>query len=105
MKLELIKHENCPSCGAITVAESCRSRHCNGQGFEERQFACGCVYRWSPNGERLENPSKCPKSPEMVEIKRKQEIALKAIKEFMSSLDVDEDFKRDVTRYLPSKIY
>jgi hypothetical protein len=100
MKLQLIKDEVCPTCKSIVVAESCRSVHCNGQGFEERTFKCGCVLSWSPNGERLEIRKNCPNSQEEIKKKERRTTALKKLVEYIDQLDVDEDWKNQVKRYL-----
>lgn len=80
MRLELIKDEVCPTCKSSTVQESCYSKHCNGEGFEKRKFACGCVLSWCPNFSKLVTDVKCPKDPEMLKrTKRRQEKARKLL--------------------------
>lgn len=96
MELKLIHDDNCPSCGAATVYESCRHRHANGQGFEERGFSCGAVLAWSPNFERLEKVVPCPHSADEVVRKAKRANAAKAVAELLERLDVDDWFKEDV---------
>ncbi len=66
--IRLIKATQCPTCSSHTVAESCRSIHCCGEGFEKREFACGCTLRWSPNFSRLEVDVECP-----VAVKKRRE--------------------------------
>lgn len=103
MKLELIPHETCPTCAAITVAESCMHRHTCGEGFEERTFECGCVIAWSPNFSRLETKKPCPKLPAQREKVRKQVVAVKVLMTTIDDQDVDEEFKnriRSQLRYL-----
>lgn len=104
MKLELIKDEVCPHCKAFVVAESIRSRHCNGQGFEERTFNCGHVLAWSPNAERLEVKVPCPKSKAEVALASDRDRATIALLTFLRDLKVDDRWKFDVIRYLPYSI-
>jgi hypothetical protein len=94
--LKLIPHKQCPECKARTIEDSCRSTHCNGQGFECRTFECGAVWKWSPNFERLENPTACPNKPEERLKKQKRLEAKTALKKFLKSLDVDESFKQHI---------
>lgn len=104
MKLELIKDEVCPHCKAIVVAESCRSRHCNGQGFEERTFACGHVLEWSPNFEQLRIKTPCPNSEAEVKLAASRDVATTALLTFLRDLKVDNRWKFDVIRYLPQSV-
>lgn len=98
MQLKLIPHETCPTCGAVTVQESCRGHHCNGQGFEHRSFACGCELRWSPNFERLEVNTPCPKHPDEKNKVQKRQAAREAIHALVDTLDVDDDWKARLKR-------
>lgn len=90
MNLQLITAETCPTCGAPTVMESCRLHHCNGQGFEERGFACGCVLGWVPNFEKLQVKTVCSQDPaEIAKVKRRA-AAKDTLLEFIKKLDVDD---------------
>lgn len=104
MDLKLIKETSCPHCNARTIAESCRSVHCNGQGFEERHFECGHILAWSPNAERLEVKAPCPKSKEEVAKKDSRVRASDLLLAFLAKLNVDEDWKRYVMRGLPHEV-
>lgn len=100
MQLKLINATNCPNCLAETVSESCRSFHCNGEGFEERQFACGCVLAWSPNFSRLETKIKCSRHPDEIEKNNKRKRATNAVLEYIKLLDVDDDWKKSKSLYI-----
>lgn len=93
MKLKLIKEENCPDCGSRIVSESCLHVHCNGEGFEVRQFECGCVLTWIPNSSRLETRTTCPKAQKEIEKKDKRRVALRKAIDYIGTLDTDEEFK------------
>lgn len=100
MHLLLIKDTVCPDCASETVAESCRHRHCCGEGFEVREFACGCSLRWSPNFSRLEVVHACPKSAESQRQVGLRQDLLKCIQDVVSSHPVDKAFKDKVTSSL-----
>ena len=100
MNLQLIKDEVCPECRSEVVAESCLNRHCNGQGFEVRRFACGCELAWSPNFERMEVNSRCPKRPDAVARRAKRSAAFEAIQKAVAALDVDDEWKQDALFHL-----
>lgn len=101
MKLELIKDEVCPHCKSGIVAESCRNRHTNGQGFEERTFACGCVLSWSPNFNRLETRTPCPKHPDVIEKFAKRKQLYSDFMIFINQADVDDSFRESVSQHFP----
>ena len=85
MDLKFIPNKTCPTCNAITIAESCRHHHCNGQGFEERTFQCGCVISWRPNFDRLEVSTKCPNSSEVLKLKADRRALKNALLELIKS--------------------
>lgn len=95
MNLPLIPHDTCPHCGSHVVAETCYSRHTNGQGFETRQFACGCTLAWIPNYGKLEEKEKCPKSKEVIEFNEKRKVANERLTDLIRNLDVDDRWKRE----------
>jgi hypothetical protein len=102
MNLKLIPAHTCPTCGAHTVTESIRAVHTNGEGFERREFACGCCLAWSPNFGRLEIASPCPKDPDVVSLRAKRTAAKDRTKEFLDTLDVDSHWRNLVSRHLES---
>lgn len=109
MELKRIPHEVCPTCGARTVAESCPSIHCNGQGFENRIFACGAEWKWSPNFEHLDNPVACPKSPAEIARKKAADVVNDKLIDFLLTLDAPEEWKQRLfdfgAGYELSKLY
>lgn len=100
MQLRMLKEERCQDCYAPTVSDSCRSFHVNGQGFEQREFACGRTIAWIPNFERLEVKALCTRSNEGKERERKREQAKKDVVAYIGDLDVDQDYKTHLKRYL-----
>ena len=98
MDLKLIPYKTCPTCNEITVAESCRNQHVNGQGFEERTFKCGCVISWSPNFERLETKTECPQHPKVVELRAGRKALKDQILALIASAAVDKKFKDSLTQ-------
>jgi hypothetical protein len=103
MNLKLIAHiESCPTCSADIVAESCRSVHTCGDGFEEREFACGCIVSWSPNFNRIEWKQDCPNTQAARDKKIKRANLVNLLKEQIANSDVDDGFKNLVTSYIPS---
>ena len=101
MQLKLITNEFCPDCSAPVVAESCRHTHCNGQGFEERTFGCGCVLAWCPNFGLLEVKTKCPKNPDELASINKQKKLIQDIIDLILKSNVDDQFKEKIDMCLP----
>jgi len=100
MQLQMIKVEVCPWCNNCTiVAESCRNVHCNGQGFERREFACGCAVEWSPNFERLQVANECPKHPDRIARTAKRTKFVDEFWKLVNISDLDEEFKKKL-KYL-----
>lgn len=107
MKLEHIKEENCPICGCqIIINEEVEldrisdklkiRRHCNGQQWEHRTFACGQRISWIPNfsNSELSQTYTCKRNPEYIEKKEKREKAKDRVISYIQNLDnVDVDFK------------
>lgn len=100
MNLILIKEKQCPHCGAHVVTESCRRYHCNGQGFEEREFACGLKLVWVPNFSRQEVEKQCRQHPDHIEAVRKQAKAEQALRDCINAQDVNGEWKRRMLIYV-----
>lgn len=96
MQLKLIKQETCGECGSAVVAESCKHYHCNGEGFEVREFACGAVLKWSPNFSALKHERECPKSTGAVRKMERRQDAVTQLLSLANDLDVDLDFKEKI---------
>lgn len=96
MHLQLIKDETCPTCGGPTVTDHCHHTHCNGQGFEQRTFSCGCVLAWSPNFNKLEIYTSCPNHPDIVDREAKRKKLIEDLLTIIDASDVDDVFKKSV---------
>lgn len=96
MHLKHIKAENCPSCLAPTVSESCHNYHCNGQGFEERSFKCGCTIAWSPNFEQIVVKKQCSNSEESKRTLQLRNDLVKQLQNVINESKADDDFKRRI---------
>jgi hypothetical protein len=93
MKLELITATECPTCKSRIVAESIRSIHTCGQGFEVREFECGCILEWSPNFDRLLTSKTCPRDAAEIARRKKITDAINSLRAFIEKLDVDDLLK------------
>ena len=93
MKLDNIKDDKCPTCDSHAVAETRRSRHCNGQWNESRSFKCGAILRWSPNFTSLHNCEPCPNGEQQIKFKKKRENAKNKLEIFVNKLNVDDLMK------------
>lgn len=100
MNLQFIKQATCPKCGASPSMESVKtcdgviSRHCNGETWETRKFACGYMIEWIPNYKSAQEYDLCEKSQAYKEKLRKRKDALEAMNTFIDNIDVDDDMKR-----------
>lgn len=102
MNLKLIPHLTCPECGARTVAESCHTIHVNGQGFEHREFACGCKLSYVPNFHQLQTSTPCPNSPAQKKLEARRRVAHEELMRFIATLDLtDEDKELVKTGWRP----
>lgn len=79
--------------------EACRQVHAHGEGFEEREFACGCYLKWSPNFSKLEVHKQCPKHPEVIEAKQKVEKLKGKLEELLTKMNLTEEKKDQIRRY------
>lgn len=104
MNLVMIKNELCPHCHAIVVRESCHSVHVNGQGFEEREFKCGHVLKWSPNFERLIVVRPCPGSPEEIAMNAADRLSSIALMEFIREMEARDEWKCRLIGHLPNNV-
>lgn len=97
MNLVHITAAECPTCGSFIVAESRSSRrHCNGQAWETREFACGCRIAWIPNYSESEIAHPCPKDPATELKNKKREEAKAKVLDLIESLDVDKAYKENL---------
>ena len=104
MDLKKIVNVVCPVCYSRTVAESCRSIHAHGDGFEVREFECGCILEWSPNFGRLETKKRCPKDPLEVErVIRYTNYAIDLLC-FIRDMKAPDDWKGRVMFHLPYEV-
>ncbi|WP_291566864.1 MULTISPECIES: hypothetical protein [unclassified Clostridium] len=104
MDLEYIKENKCPMCGCNVIIEervqAARNEmgyrtHAHGGRWESRKFACGQELNYCPNFSKVEisQYNICQKNEEYIIKQQKREQALKEIKKFILTLDVDEDYK------------
>ena len=101
MKLQHLKWKACPTCMARIVSESQKRQHTNGQWFEAQEFECGCVIEFVPNFNREEVRKPCPNSIAEREKSAKRDEALRKARRYISRLDVDDEYKKELTRYWP----
>jgi len=99
MKLKDLKYSGCPTCLARVETETQRSQHTNGHWFESVTFKCGCRIEYLPNYCREEVVTQCPKHHKEVAKKAKQDEAMRKLRRYISRMDVDEDYKEQLTRY------
>lgn len=97
MELKEINEATCSHCGASVVSESVRSVHTNGHGFEVREFKCGREIAFIPNFMRVEVKRECPKAKSEQAKTGKREAAFELLMDFIEQLDVDKNWKEDVT--------
>lgn len=97
MKLEMINNEVCPDCLAVAKVDRKEPhRHSNGQPFESREFACGCILDWSPNFNMLRTIKPCPNTQEQQEYKAKRRAVKEKIEALLAKADVDDYFKKEI---------
>jgi hypothetical protein len=94
MNLTEIKEQTCPECGARAVEEHQLGQHSSGRWNEVRKFACGLTLVFIPNFERTEKTTLCRNSAEYKAKQAKRRAAQAALVDFLTKLDVDEDFKK-----------
>ena len=108
MDLHFIKTKACPHCGCnVVISESVEPdtfgknilTHCNGGRWETRTFLCGYRVRYIPNFCEEEESGECKFSREYVERQEKRSKAEEALKEFIGTLDCDDDFKRNLQNH------
>lgn len=108
MDLCFIKTTACPHCGcAIVVRESIERdatgknilTHCNGGRWEEREFLCGHTVAYVPNFRAEESRGRCAFSEEYIRKMEKRQRAEESLQEFISTLDCDEEFKRNLRNH------
>jgi len=93
MELYDIQEKTCTHCGAEIVSETVRSMHCNGHGFEVREFKCGREVAFIPNFMRVEIKRECPKSKSEQKKFGKRGAAFLSLTDFIEQLDVDAKWK------------
>jgi hypothetical protein len=96
MQLVEITETQCAHCGADIIAESIRHRHCNGHGFEIREFKCGRKVAFIPNFMQIRVEQECSKAPTETEKRDKRAKALAKALAYIGKLDVDGDWKKEV---------
>lgn len=96
MKLQELKYESCPVCGAIVTTEHRSSKHSNGYWNEEISFECGCRIKFSPNFMREVILTQCPKHPNEISKTEKRNKAIEKLVKCIKKLDVDDDFKNRI---------
>ncbi len=72
MKLQHIKEENCPECGAEVSEERRNSPHTNGYWNEYRVFHCGKELHFSPNFIRVVDNRECQRTPKFLERSKRE---------------------------------
>jgi hypothetical protein len=102
MHLEDIKDEVCPICGSEAIYEQKKLKHSNGHWNESRRFACGAQIDFIPNFMRSELSKlyQCKNDPDYIEMLSKRKKAKKSLQSYIEELDVDDDFKKQITKIL-----
>ena len=100
MKLNHLKYEKCPTCGARIVREIQDRQHSNGEWFETIEFQCFCEIGYIPNFSKEVITRQCPKHPDVIEKSKKRETALEKIIHFINDQDVDEGWKNKIISYI-----
>lgn len=97
MKLNHIKDEVCPSCGARAVAETQRHQHAHGDWFEEREFHCGHRQKFSPNISKLEVIAECTRSDAYKSRIEAEKQFILAVAEFIERYpEIRQSLKKDI---------
>jgi hypothetical protein len=107
MHLIFIQTKICPKCNCAMAVEErvdldgLRIRqHSNGGHWEYRTWACGYAVRFVPNFDREEVNGTCTEDPKYKEREKKRAKAKSAVLDYISELDVDDEFKATLTRWL-----
>jgi hypothetical protein len=107
MQLRHITQETC-ACGAPAVADEVEHAsnghirtHSNGQRWESRTFACRHRIAWIPNFECLETQRPCRNDPAERATRFNRNRAREMLFGYLDMLDVDEEWKKAVIRYMP----
>jgi len=99
MQLDNIKEKCCHICGADTVAERQDKKHTNGYFNEYRTFECGASLHFSPNFMETRQDKPCPNSPNELNKKKKRK---DAIKKYVTKLQIDSYFKKEIIESFPT---
>jgi hypothetical protein len=105
MELKHLIYKECPDCGAIITTTEKRKQHTNGRCNEKLIFECGAVLSWSPNSKKEVISTPCPNSKQQIAIKDKRIKASNAIHKFISSLDVDDEYKTHLILQVRGSVY
>ena len=97
MRMEHLKYEKCPQCGALAVSKKKEHQHTNGHWNEYVGFGCGAMIHYSPSYKRERERDPCPNSPSELSKSRKRLVARDNLTEFLKILDVDMGFKDRIT--------
>jgi hypothetical protein len=95
--IEKISELMCPYCKCARIeSEKKESQHTNGTWNEYREFKCGLILHHSPNYLKVFVKQECKKTDQYNEKFDKRCVAFKKIKNYISKLDTDEEFKKNV---------
>jgi predicted RNA-binding Zn-ribbon protein involved in translation (DUF1610 family) len=100
MKLQHIKAEACPDCGAVAIRETKDHQHCNGDWNESRMFKCGAELVYSPNFREVSQTRQCPENPEYKGFKLAREEAKTKVIKYIHKQTCDEKFKKNMVSAL-----
>lgn len=100
IQLEQLNYACCPVCRAHRRTATQGRQHANGQWNETLVFECGCRIEWTPNFSRERRVQQCPKHPEEALRLEKRNIAEAKLVKYIARMDVDGEFKEELTRYM-----
>lgn len=92
--LKHIQHDKCPDCQSELQSEAVRNQHCNGHWNEERRFACGAAFEFSPNFMKVAQSKACTRTDKYKLARKKREDAKSSLEAHIGGLDVDKEFKK-----------
>jgi Zn finger protein HypA/HybF involved in hydrogenase expression len=100
IQLEHLDYKVCPRCKAYRRTVTQGRQHTNGQWNESIVFECGCHIEWSPNFSREHRVQQCSKHPAEVLKHEKRKLADIRIRKYIARMDVDDEFKDGLLRYI-----
>ena len=96
MKLHDLISESCPKCGAMTTLMAQEYMHTNGHYFERRAYDCKYEVAFNPSSMQSEDQKPCTNSLDYKIFIQKRKLAVERLVKFMSNLDVDNEYKRQL---------